>query len=113
MPINPLISWLLWAAYLVCLLLSGVQSPSPGYPVTAVTANVARTTTTTATYYGADQYSYIYGYPPIPTPQLTGVDRVYPFVNSESVSKTIRLFDTSMNLKLVIAINEYGFSGFA
>ena len=34
MPINPLFSGLLWAAYLFCLLLSGVQSP---YPATAVT----------------------------------------------------------------------------
>ena len=45
MPINPLISGLLWAAYLFCLLLSGVQSP---YPATAVTGVYTATGTTLA-----------------------------------------------------------------
>jgi hypothetical protein len=46
-------SGLLWAAYLLCLLLSGVQSP---YPATSVVTVSANTDTLTPTYVNADTF---------------------------------------------------------
>ena len=90
--INPLISGLLWAAYLVCLL-SGVQSP---YPATAVVTVSANTLTTDPTYM-CTGWSWIG--PQVSFTSFAGFNKVQICTGFDTAATNIKIFTNDMTLK--------------
>ena len=102
MPINPLISGLLWAAYLFCLLLSGVQSP---YPATGVVPNVTPTGTTGDSYFITMS---IWGIEPLDTSAWAPYTKIYPFTNFDTVTNNIVAYDRGLTRRLTISTGTSG-----
>jgi hypothetical protein len=92
MLINPVSNGLLWAAYLLCLLLSGVQSP---YPATGVVPNVTPTGGSGDTYVNTRTFSAH----SIATSAWPPFGRLYPIVDRDASTNNLKSFTADMTMR--------------
>jgi hypothetical protein len=91
-------SGLLWAAYLLCLLLSGVQSP---YPATSVVTVSANTLNTDPTYVVT---SFAWCSPPLPFTSIAGFPRLYPCaLYSSSSTSNLRVMTHDLTKRVEVS----------
>src|SRR5687768_17415323 len=93
----------LGVAYLLCLLLSGGQSP---YPATGVVPLTANTGTSGPTYTGT--YHEIYNIPLRVTGIIPEVFDLYPLVTYHTQVNNLRVFSESLTSYAVSTIDEVG-----
>jgi hypothetical protein len=98
-------SGLLWAAYLFCLLLSGVQSP---YPATGLTTHVANTAASGDTFINPSVV--VYCAPPVNTTIFPGFRRLHSIVSNSLPTLNIRVFTSDMTTRVKISSGS-GFYG--
>jgi hypothetical protein len=93
-------SGLLWAAYLLCLLLSGVQSPYPATSVVTVSANVLNTDPTYVIYH------FTFVKPPLKTTALSPFTLLYTCTAPYSSTGNVHVYSPDLS-KYVVQSTMY------